>query len=242
VGENLSESEQERWRAAMNAFRKFPIAHPAGWRRWDGSVVTQRIDPDLSEQQTAEVREAFETECGGNRRLQAIGQTIARRTDPITSAEQIVQEVGEVAAPLYARIWAGCSNAERLALCYIARDGFLNAKAGTEIRELCRKGLLLRKPGYRLINESFRQYVLDVRDAGLMERLGGKRYSRWDVFPDILQALVYGLGAIVVVTLAVSQKETLQSFAGYFTAFIGALGTAGKLLSARGGAGAPPSA
>lgn len=234
LGEHLGEGEVERWRAAIVAFRNLPVGIPSPWTRWSEHSVDPRIHPDSSDRQADRIREAFKIECARNRKLQAIGEILARRREPIATTEEIVLEAGELAAPIYARIWASCSNAERLVLYYIARDGFLNAKASPEIRELCRKGLLLPKE-YRLVNESFRNFVLEVRDPKLVDRMQARRESRWEAFPIILQALVYGLGAIVVVTLAVSQKETLQSFAGYLTAIVGALGTAGKLLSARGG-------
>ena len=82
--------------------------------------------------------------------------------DGSLTRDQILEEIEDGAADLYDALWQDCDGDERVALERIARDG-MSATSRRVVRRLLTKGLVRKDPELRLMNESFRHFVLDGR-------------------------------------------------------------------------------
>jgi hypothetical protein len=117
--------------------------------------------------------------------------------DQIRGREEIYDEIGERAAMYYASLWATCTNDEKAVLMHIAADGFANSKDRHTIRRLLARGLLRREPNFKVMNETFRRFV--VADARRREvRLiqeSDTGESTWDkIQKPLVLSLAVGAG------------------------------------------------
>ncbi|HEX2253759.1 MAG TPA: cache domain-containing protein [Thermoanaerobaculia bacterium] len=86
-------------------------------------------------------------ECRSTRHLQSIGHHLLQEVDLETSTiEQLLSKITHLAHSYYLAIWGGCSDAERVVLSQVARDGVMNPKNLDHALELMQKGLLVREP------------------------------------------------------------------------------------------------
>lgn len=136
------------------------------------------------------------------------------------SPEALLRHIGDLAEAHYRCLWAKLTQEERLLLCHLSADGFVNPRGAGMARDLLRRGLIRRAPALRVMNESFRQFVLGVEDRATIrawERAGGTSPWAW---------LRNGVLAVVVVggvLLFVTQPESYTRWVG----LLGALTTIG---------------
>ncbi len=153
--------------------------------------------------------------------------------DQIQGREEIYDEIGERAAMYYASLWATCTNEEKAVLLHIAADGFANTKDRHTIRRLLARGLLLRDPNFKVMNETFRRFVIaDARRAEvrLIEQSDGGE-SAWDkIQKPLMVSLAVGAGfffftqrelfdtSFAVVSGVAGGIPAVLRLVGYFTA------------------------
>jgi hypothetical protein len=132
----------------------------------------------------------------------------------------------------YSALWGGLSSSERLVLHQLARDGWANPKNLVAIQQLESKQLIRRKPMYRIINESFRQFVLSPEHSEEMaqwEKL--EKQSTWHVVKFGVITIGIGFAA----WLLYSQAAFSQNVVGYIAAIATLLTAAGNLFGRSGG-------
>jgi hypothetical protein len=149
----------------------------------------------------------------------AVGGDVARIVDQLAasaavrqgrlSPAQILALVEERARPVYQRVWDGCKPEERVVLEHIARHGLAAQASAPIVRRLLGKRLIRKDPELRLMNRSFRRFVLaDERRtevAALEARLA--QPSPWDRL-----RLPLALGATAaVVFLVTTQREMFDA-------------------------------
>lgn len=224
-----------RWRAVLAAFDRVLLRPSLVFT----APEPPTFDSVLRPAERAYLLRVFVRECGASPKLRAIGKSMAASATVYATEEQIINEIDDRARDLYARLWAGCSAPERLALYRLAYHRRLNLSDREAILELRRKGLIVLDPGARCCNESFHRYVLTA--SGLSDAQAEDRESSrgWSRFSIVIGAALAGIALIVLVAVSLGQKETLQSGLGYVTAAAGAITTVTRILSAR--AGAPSS-
>jgi hypothetical protein len=136
---------------------------------------------------------ARETEHGHDF-LRRLGEELR---DRIRGREEIYDEIGERAAMYYASLWATCTNEEKAVLMHVAADGFANSKDRHTIRRLLARGLLRREPNFKVMNETFRRFVIaDARRAEvrLIEQSDAGE-SAWDkIQKPLMVSLAVGAG------------------------------------------------
>jgi hypothetical protein len=116
----------------------------------------------------------------------------AELRDRIRGREEIYDEIGERAAMHYAGLWASCSGVEKAVLCHIAQDGFANAKDRRTIRRLLARGLIRRAPNFRVMNETFRRFIV-CHDRRAEVAAFEKRDGRENPWAKIQKPLTVGL-------------------------------------------------
>jgi hypothetical protein len=140
--------------------------------------------------------------------LQSIGELILsndaqveelqKLPDGPKSKEVIEMQALELARSYYHFIWAKCSEREKLTLFHLAKDGFLNSEH-PELPSLLQKKLIKIDRNLQLMNNSFRNFVLEISDEENVVEFETKGpTSLWSKYalPIGIRLLVVGLGLI----------------------------------------------
>lgn len=116
-------------------------------------------------------------------------------------------------------LWEACLPLEQLTLLQVARTGLVNSER-LELRTLLARGLLQRDPELRLVNESFRRFVLakGSPDTPPPEETDGSM-ANWQNTKGALWVLLTGVAAFLFLT----QREVWNILIGVATAFMAGL-------------------
>ena len=140
------------------------------------------------------------------------------------------------ARPYYASLWNACTGEEKLTLTRLAQHGLLSPK-DPDIDELLRKGLIVRNPAIKIVNESFRLFVLSaLRDEAVAKcEKEAKSSSNWEVLKVPLTIGLLSVAAFLLLT----QRELYNSALPFITGLAAGLPSLLKLVSLfQSGAGA----
>lgn len=140
-GNGSHSEEKERWRAVLSSFS------------FEDDELRSLHDPG---DETNQVHKVLRKECGSNPHL----LNLARKVRTGGTPEQILEEFGEEAEAYYQSLWASCSRDEEVVLAHLAEDGFVNERNRRVVRRLIARGLVRRGPHLRLMNETFRRFVV----------------------------------------------------------------------------------
>jgi len=140
-GNGRHSEEKERWRAVLSSF---------GFE--DDELRSLHDVGDA----TRDIHQALQKECGSNPHLLNLAHKVSTGGTP----EQILEEFGEIAEVYYHSLWASCSREEEVVLAHLAEDGFVNERNRRVVRRLIGRGLVRRGPHLRLMNETFRRFVV----------------------------------------------------------------------------------
>jgi hypothetical protein len=226
----------ERWTGAVSRFLRVSLedfGEPVAFK----TTVTNRKKQVLSDdkltpeakQQVEAVFERIERECSPRACLQSIGEGIANQRNISTQTpEGVTRQVFVQAMPYYKSIWRVCSDDEKLTLSHLAHDGLLSSN-DPDLERLMKKGLIVREPAVRLMNESFKCFVLGVEDGEAMAECEAKakKSSNWEVLKVPLSIGV----ASVIVFLLLTQREIYNSALPIITAITAGVPTFFKLIS-----------
>ena len=149
-------------------------------------------------------------ECAPRACLQDIGREIAKRRDfKKGDPDEIIDEVLVQASTYYKFVWESCLPTEKLTLAHLATDRLLTPN-DPDIPRLVRRGLIVRDPEVRLMNESFRLFVLAEsrtdNDVAVTEGQARKG-SSWQYLKVALSVTVIGL----MVFLFATQRDLYNS-------------------------------
>ncbi|HKA38002.1 MAG TPA: cache domain-containing protein, partial [Thermoanaerobaculia bacterium] len=178
--------------------------------------------------QHREVRRILDRECAGNPYLSSIHddleRMIRRRGDEGLDREEVLTEIEERASNYYEGLWVCCSPVEKLALEHLAEDGFANYRDAKIVRSLITRGLVRRDPHLRLMNETFRRFVIStVRRNEIAQLEQDTRASAWDHFKRPFVTIL----TLVLVLFVATQKER---FDAAMALILGATGVLPSLL------------
>ncbi|HUS22153.1 MAG TPA: hypothetical protein VMZ66_09110, partial [Aeromicrobium sp.] len=174
--------------------------------------------PDPAGRRLSPVAALLESEkhCG-DRFVQKVCEAIAASAalDPLLTREQVFDELVDRTAHHYRRIWNSCSDEDRIVLTHVAQDGLVSWSLRGGVRRLLARRLLTKNPELRLMNRSFRNFVLSascLKSVEVLER--SEQPSTWD-------RLRLPLGFVLVSTgvfLFATQKELYNAILGTTTA------------------------
>ena len=215
-----------RWSAVLSSFvrRDFQVQSPEEDQEfsWAAAKLERRIATGLSEEARRNIVGFFQSECGPTPRLRAIGKEFVSRLQDGAeiSPELITCEMREQAEAYYSLLWATLSKVEKLVLAQLAHEGVVNPKNRRLVAQLMRKGLIVRDPAFRLINQSFTQFIasaLPSHNLGEWEKEGVP--LPWSTLRFVLLAAVASLGIFLYVT----QQSMFESVAAYVAAIAAAI-------------------
>jgi hypothetical protein len=153
-------------------------------------------------------------ECECTAMMRQIGMRILdefRETDP-KRRDWIESTVLDRADAYYHVLWSGLTASERLVLFQLALDGWANPKNTTALQQLERKSLIHRAPMYRIMNETFLEFVKSTEHADeIAQWEKNEGQSTWRALRLVLIALAIGTG----IWLLHSQAALSQTVAAY---------------------------
>ena len=209
-----TESDAARWAAVLGAFKRVNLGHQLPW--------------DL-DTQTKEGLPVLWQECSAQPELYRVGADLWHSHNPHQplQPEQVVSEVGESAAQYYYLEWRSCTQEECFLLTGLARDGMVNPKNVASLRQLLRRRLVVKKPQFRMMNESFRRFVLAQASLSMRETWEAEAAgSGWGKARGPFATVVVLVGLFLLAT----QQQFLQTSAGVLTAAGGGLAALLKLV------------
>jgi hypothetical protein len=161
--------------------------------------------------------------------LQKIGLEIIKQRDfEKRSLTDAFKQFGGQARLYYQRIWATCSEEERLTLMHLSEDRFLSCN-DPQLSVLILKGLIVKAPELRLINQTFKHFLLtQCSQTGLVSiENQAKRNSTWHMLKIPLL-----IGFVAVISfLLLTQKEFYSSSLTMITGLMTGIPALFKILS-----------
>ncbi len=215
----LEPQDAARWEDVLSNFSKVYIGGDG-----DQEAFGTTLSEAEKRMQHSKLLRMLKNECSPTAYLQTIGTQLAAHTGfAQLTPEQLIQQIRDRARPYYRRIWLACSNAEKVALLDVAKDGFANV-ANHAVQDLLMKGLLARDPGLRCMNDTFRQFVLA---GSVSEDIGREAEdSNWRKLRIPLLLVLMGVGVFLFST----QAELFKTAFGYISALTAAVPALIKLL------------
>jgi hypothetical protein len=173
-------------------------------------------------------------ECSPNRFMQDLGMRLMSETEiAALPPADVIDVILDLAQAHYRRMWTSCSSEEKLLLFRIAKEGLVNRNAENILRPLVRRGLVLMDPNCRIMNESFRRFILTAERPEVIaewQQRGGE--SAWARMRAPILLAVAVLGAFFFAT----QREAFNQSLGLVAALaasvpgvISLLGSVAKL-------------
>lgn len=175
--------------------------------------------------------EVLRAECGFHSHLLPIARDLDRHRHQF-SDEQILEEFGERAEGYYQALWASCSSEEQLVIEHLAEERLVNEKNRRVIRRLMARGFIRREPNFKLMNETFRRFV--ISSSHKAEVLAIEREAAPSAWDRLRTPLFTGLAASIIFFLA-TQQELLDGLAASLTGVTAGLPAILRLLHVFGG-------
>lgn len=147
--------------------------------------------------------------------------------EPITE-EKMILKIRELARPYYNKLLNSCSKKEKYVLYDMAQDMLVNANNLEAINSLLKKGLLVYDGAFKLMNESFRDFILAEVNREELELYVSTLSPKWKSYKTPLLLIALGvavffafqedfLGKVdALVTTAIGGIAIITRFSGLF--------------------------
>jgi hypothetical protein len=214
-GTSEAGSDACRWAAVLEAFTRTNLGHKSS------GVLSEQVEKELP---------TLWRECSVQPELQRIGEELwlARNPQQPLEPEQVVSEVGERAVQSYYLEWRSSTEAECFVLAGLARDGTVHPGNTAALRQLLRRGLIVRDPQFRIMNESFRRFVLAQAVSMQADWDSEAAGSGWGKARGPLATALVLVGLFLLST----QQQFLQTTSGLLTAAGGCVAVLLRLIGA----------
>ncbi len=232
-----SAANLERWSAVFQSFRKETVglSHDDDAHKKLAGVASIRL------WERPALRSLVPDECSMSPQLVNIGTDVLRECPPDAPLreEDVLTDIGAAAEPYYRALWATFSRDERLALQQLAGEEVVNPRNGDIVAHLLLSGVVRRDPTFRMMNKTFRRFVLRMVSAGdvkVWERDGVE--MPWSSYAVSAATIAAGLAAVLFLT----QQQLLDVWIGYVPALVPVATVVSRLLAAARRPAAPDTA
>ena len=176
-----------------------------------------------------ELIDTLYTECAPRVPLQDVGLHILKTRDFVTlSKEHLLGRIVSQARPYYNYLWRSCSPGEKQTLCHLAQDRRLSHR-DPDIQPLLKRELIVRDEGLNVFNESFRKFVLEIKQRSDVAEHDQKasEESLWQTLKvPILTTMIIGAGFLFW-----TQQDFFSSSLAVVTGVTGLTSAIIKLMS-----------
>lgn len=218
--------DRHRWTRLLEGFRREYLALAIDDQR------TAALERSLDERRdlAPAVRAAIGSECRVAPELLAIGENLVRRLPPAAavSGDAIMIEINRSAEPFYDALWDACATDEKVVLRQLAEEGLVNSNNATVVCRLLSAGLVRRDPTFRIMNETFRRFVVGADQPEVIsawEREGVR--VPWGTIATTGVTVAFGLAGLLLLT----QEQLVDAWMSYVPALAPAIPTVWKVLA-----------
>ncbi len=142
--------------------------------------------------------------------------------------EQVVEFFLVQARALYRKHWELCTVDEKVALWQLANGAKINPANAEVLQHLTRRGFIYRDQGWRLVNESFKRFVLSAESDNVVANwMDTTRSGLWPIIRIPLFTILF----VLVVVIVYSSGFALNSVLGIATTTLGIIPLLLKNLS-----------
>jgi len=208
--EKLAEEERDkadRDQQGVAEENSAPATAPAA----DAEKTTEASPGDDEEKLSREDLEAEKERL--ERRIKRWGQT--RHYQTLLTRDHVISRIGAEARLHYRYLWAQCSIDEKLVLVQLADHGLVNPKYFGWTLDLMQKGLVVRAPELRLMNDSFKFFVRqETRRSQILEWQEETGPNAWGLLKWILPLPLLVLAMFLFIT----QRDAVSNAAAVLVA------------------------
>lgn len=228
----VGEGEREAWGSLLSEFETFDLDGPGDPRELEAATGRMREDLETNPPGAARLEreawryhvrsclDAVRTECGATAPLQAIGLGLLPALDlREMDRGQIFDEIRERAEVYYRSLWASLADGEKLLLVHLAEEGLVNPKNRRPLQRLLARGIARRDPALRVMNETFRSFVIAHEHEVLAIERRDAEDSPWAHLKRPLMTLLVGVAVFFFAT----QRDMFNTTLVFVTALAGAL-------------------
>jgi hypothetical protein len=231
----------DTWAEMMTRFRRAYEAKPNGKVLEDAiNALTEELDKNETitkqdRQKILDVANFTRSECSIGPWLTETGKEIIESlaTTKEIDRNNIAGQLMDRTELVYRKLWCNCSKHEKLTLLHLAQDRLLSHN-DPEIKPLMQRGLIICAPDIRLMNETFKAYVLaqcfiDVDESAAIQAAETQARRSSSLEPFKIPILVGFVAAVLF--LLFTQKDLANSSWTLVTAATTGIPAVFKLLS-----------
>jgi hypothetical protein len=194
-------AELDRWARALRSCRTERV-------RVDGSSGVGR--PTNPPPPPEDATQAVLGEVCGIPALDAVARKLLPSVQSVGIDEGLAS-FGAAASPYYESLWRGCTEDERLTLHQLAEEGLVNPQNVPCVRNLMRTGIIVRDPIVRIMNSTFREFVIQAATA--------EQVSTWErrgvLIPwGSIELSMLSVVIILAVLLIGTQRQVINAWFG----------------------------
>ncbi len=168
-----------RWSAALDSFTRCREVLHEGTMRDELTerllaIHAKALGVQSVDGNAERAMHALAAECWPDLELQRTAEKLAARRDIATlmleDDDYLINQVLDLSEAHYRMLWSISGKDERMVLYRLATNGFASWRSHELVRRLLHRGLLYSDPSPRLMNQSFRRFVLDAELPEVFEQ------------------------------------------------------------------------
>jgi hypothetical protein len=132
---------------------------------------------------------------------------------------EIFDEIRERAEVYYRSLWASLADGEKLLLVHLAEEGLVNPKNRRPLQRLLARGIARRDPALRVMNETFRSFVIAHKHEVMAIERRDAEDSPWAHLKRPLMTMLVGVAVFFFAT----QRDMFNTTLVFVTALAGTL-------------------
>jgi hypothetical protein len=228
--------DRERWAGIISHFFKINLEDIGNSARFRRKLVKKKErllkDTTLGKKDRKRIETVVEIigkEGAPRACLQGIGtKLINQRQIKELSPSQVTKQFLVQAMTYYEALWRACSDDEKLTLSRLAKDRLLSPN-DPDTEGLFMRGLIIRDPDIRLMNETFRLFVIKRGQGKALNDCEERARvtSSWEIFKVPFAVIL----ASIIIFLFITQRDLYNSALAIITALTAAVPSLFKLLS-----------
>jgi hypothetical protein len=228
AGRDQASIERDRWVQVLQSFRRenAGIGDEPPFTRVDALSSRARDDVGLGPMAV----DAIVKESSPALRLVTIADNLLSRISPNGSleAEDLRRAFSSAAEPYYRALWGTCSVEEKLVLRQLAEEKLVNPRTKAIVTRLLRAGLVVRDPNLRIMNETFRRFIVQAVTADQVAAWeAADVHVPWASIETAMITVVVGLAVLLVLT----QEQLVSAWTGFVPAIAPAVPTVMRLFA-----------
>jgi hypothetical protein len=207
-GENAPDATQAYWIDLLGSFG-FTHFNPSRMEALLQEWLHPQTEYHGAAGPTLPVKQCLIQESLPTLHLERIGRWIRTYQEWATwTPSQMKEQFLQIGWPYYQALWQSCPFSEQLALYHIAVDGYLHAD-NPNLTPLSQKGLIRLTPDLQLMNDSFRQCVLQLGANFHLSQM--EKQASQDTWGKLKWPFLFIFGTILLF-LFFTQQEFKNSF------------------------------